>query len=75
MSESDVRRDQELGRRDREKEPHGGPIPGAAGHPEPGSGHDDSKHVTTREGPPTEKVEGVPGATGEGQGESQAGEA
>ncbi len=36
--------------------------PGAAGHPEPGSGHDDSKTETVDEGPPVEKVDGVPGA-------------
>ena len=36
--------------------------PGSSGHPEPGSGHDDSKTVTVDEGPPIEKVDGVPGA-------------
>ena len=36
--------------------------PGAAGHPTPGSGHDDGVAVTVDEGPPVEKVDGVPGA-------------
>jgi hypothetical protein len=27
-------------------------TPGAAGHPEPGSGHDDSKTTTVKDGPP-----------------------
>jgi len=40
-------------------------TPGSAGHPEPGSGHDDSRTVTVNEGPPRRIVEGVPGAYGE----------
>jgi hypothetical protein len=40
-------------------------TPGAAGHPEPGSGHDDSKTVTVEDGPPRRFVDGVPGADGE----------
>lgn len=36
--------------------------PGAAGRPTPGSGHDDGKTDTVDEGPPVEKVDGVPGA-------------
>jgi hypothetical protein len=36
--------------------------PGASGHPEPGSGHDDGKTETVADGPPIEKVDGVPGA-------------
>jgi len=43
----------------------GGRTPGAAGRPEPGSGHDDSKTETVAEGPPVEPVDGVPGAHGE----------
>jgi large subunit ribosomal protein L9 len=41
-------------------------TPGAAGHPEPGSAHDDSKTETVDEGPPHEWVDdkGVPGAHG-----------
>jgi large subunit ribosomal protein L9 len=41
-------------------------TPGAAGHPEPGSEHDDSKTETVDEGPPHEWVDdgGVPGAHG-----------
>jgi hypothetical protein len=39
--------------------------PGSAGHPEPGSGHDDSKTETVDEGPPVAPVEGVPGAHGD----------
>ena len=42
-----------------------GETPGAAGHPEPGSQHDDSETTTTAEGPPTKPVDGVPGAFGE----------
>ena len=43
-----------------------GPTPGAAGHPEPGSEHDDSKTETVEEGPSHEWVDerGVPGAHG-----------
>ena len=40
-------------------------TPGAAGHPEPGSGHDDSKTTTVEDGPAIEKVDGIPGASGE----------
>jgi len=40
------------------------PTPGAAGHPEPGSGHDDTKTETVAEGPLVRKVDGVPGADG-----------
>ena len=40
------------------------PTPGAAGHPEPGSGHDDARTETVEQGPPTRKVDGVPGAHG-----------
>lgn len=41
-------------------------TPGAAGHPEPGSAHDDSKTETVDEGPSHEWVDegGVPGAHG-----------
>ena len=41
-------------------------TPGAAGHPEPGSEHDDSKTETVEEGPSHEWVDerGVPGAHG-----------
>jgi len=41
-------------------------TPGAAGHPEPGSGHDDSKTETVAEGPPRRIVHGEPGAFGDG---------
>ena len=42
-------------------------TPGAAGHPEPGSAHDDSETTTVDEGPAHEWVDegGVPGAHGE----------
>lgn len=42
-------------------------TPGAAGHPEPGSAHDDSETTTVDEGPDHEWVDdgGVPGAHGE----------
>jgi large subunit ribosomal protein L9 len=42
-------------------------TPGAAGHPEPGSAHDDSETTTVAEGPAHEWVDdgGVPGAHGE----------
>ena len=42
-------------------------TPGAAGHPEPGSAHDDSETTTVDEGPSHEWVDegGVPGAHGE----------
>jgi hypothetical protein len=43
-------------------------TPGAAGHPEPGSGHDDSETTTIAEGPPTKRVDGVPGASGHTEG-------
>jgi hypothetical protein len=41
-------------------------TPGAAGHPEPGSAHDDSETTTVDEGPAHEVVDegGVPGAHG-----------
>ena len=40
---------------------------GAAGNsPSPGNAHDDSKTVTTDQGPPVERTDGVPGAGGEG---------
>jgi hypothetical protein len=41
-----------------------GRTPGAAGHPEPGSGHDDSETTTVAEGPPRVPVSGEPGASG-----------
>jgi len=41
------------------------PTPGASGHPEPGSGHDDSKTETVDQGPPRPEVDGVPGASGD----------
>ncbi|MBW3633703.1 MAG: 50S ribosomal protein L9 [Chloroflexi bacterium] len=43
-----------------------GETPGAAGHPEPGSAHDDSETTTVDEGPSHEWVDdnGVPGAHG-----------
>jgi hypothetical protein len=40
-------------------------TPGAVGHPEPGSGHDDSETTTVDDGPPIEKTGGVPGASGD----------
>ncbi|MEA2512574.1 MAG: hypothetical protein QOJ59_2061 [Thermomicrobiales bacterium] len=40
-------------------------TPGAAGHPEVGSGHDDSQTTTIDEGPPVKRVDGVPGASGQ----------
>ncbi len=43
--------------------------PPAAGAPTPGSGHDDSKTVTTDAGPSVEPTDGVPGATGRDAGE------
>jgi hypothetical protein len=43
----------------------GGDTPGAAGYPEPGSGHDDSVTTTVDEGPPVQKVDGEPGAHGD----------
>jgi large subunit ribosomal protein L9 len=47
-------------------EKESGRTPGAAGHPEPGSTHDDSKTETVEEGPAHEWVDegGVPGAHG-----------
>lgn len=42
-----------------------GKTPGAAGHPEPGSQHDDSKLETVEEGPDTPIVDGQPGAFGD----------
>ncbi|HEU0114836.1 MAG TPA: hypothetical protein VFQ80_09165 [Thermomicrobiales bacterium] len=39
-------------------------TPGAAGHPQPGSQHDDGKTETTAAGPPEEPTDGVPGAHG-----------
>ena len=42
-----------------------GDTPGAAGHPEPGSQHDDGKTETVAEGPAVAPVDGVPGAHGE----------
>lgn len=38
---------------------------GSSGHPEPGSGHDDSKTETVADGPDTPRIDGVPGAFGE----------
>jgi hypothetical protein len=38
---------------------------GASGHPEPGSGHDDSKTETVDQGPDVPAVDGIPGAHGE----------
>lgn len=40
-------------------------TPGASGHPEPGSAHDDSKTETTDRGPFHEPIDGVPGASGD----------
>jgi hypothetical protein len=40
-------------------------TPGAAGHPEPGSGHDDSETTTVDEGPPIEPTDGISGAHGD----------
>lgn len=40
-------------------------TPGAAGHPEPGSGHDDAKLETVDDGPDVPIVDGVPGAHGQ----------
>lgn len=45
-----------------------GETPGAAGHPEPGSGHDDSETTTVAAGPPVRRVDGVPGASGHADG-------
>jgi len=44
-----------------------GKTPGASGHPEPGSAHDDSETTTVEEGPSHEWVDerGVPGAHGD----------
>jgi hypothetical protein len=42
-------------------------TPGAAGHPEPGSGHDDSQLTTVDDGPPRHLTDGVPGAFGDPQ--------
>lgn len=53
--------DEDVKRTDREEDE----TPGAAGHPEPGSGHDDSKTTTVEDGPPVEKVDGIPGASGD----------
>jgi hypothetical protein len=44
---------------------NGGKTPGAAGHPEPGSQHDDSKLETVAEGPDVPIVDGQPGAFGD----------
>ena len=41
------------------------PTPGASGHPEPGSAHDDSKTETIAEGPDVPRIDGVPGAHGD----------
>ena len=38
---------------------------GGSGHPEPGSGHDDSKTETVDQGPEVPLVDGVPGAGGD----------
>ena len=38
---------------------------GGSGHPEPGSGHDDSKTETVDQGPDVPIVDGVPGAHGD----------
>ncbi|MCC6315299.1 MAG: hypothetical protein IT337_14945 [Thermomicrobiales bacterium] len=38
--------------------------PGAAGRPQPGSQHDDSRTETIAEGPDTPRTDGVPGADG-----------
>jgi hypothetical protein len=38
---------------------------GGAGHPEPGSGHDDAKTETVEQGPPSAGIDGVPGAHGD----------
>lgn len=43
---------------------HGGQTPGAAGHPEPGSQHDDAKLETVADGPNVPIVDGQPGAFG-----------
>jgi len=42
-----------------------GGIPGAAGHPEPGSGHDDAVTTTVDEGPTERKTDAVAGAFGD----------
>jgi hypothetical protein len=39
-------------------------TPGAGGHPEPGSGHDEAETVTVEQGPARRPVGGVPGAFG-----------
>ena len=43
-------------------------TPGASGHPEPGSGHDDAETTTIADGPPVRRVDGVPGASGHADG-------
>ncbi|HEY7034785.1 MAG TPA: hypothetical protein VH482_25825 [Thermomicrobiales bacterium] len=43
-------------------------TPGASGHPEPGSGHDDAETTTVAAGPRVERVDGVPGASGHADG-------
>jgi hypothetical protein len=42
-----------------------GRTPGAAGHPEPGSGHDDAVTTTVAEGPAQRKTDAVGGAFGD----------
>jgi hypothetical protein len=49
---------------DKDREERGA-TPGAAGYPEPGSQHDDSKTETVAEGPDVPIVDGVPGASGD----------
>ncbi len=45
---------------------------GGSGHPEPGSGHDDSKTETVDQGPDVPIVDGGPGAHGTGETEGGA---
>jgi len=42
-----------------------GRTPGAAGHPEPGSGHDDAVTTTVNDGPALRKTDAVAGTTGD----------
>lgn len=52
------------GRQNAKNQGETGRTPGAAGHPEPGSGHDDSETVTVADGPPRAPASGQPGAFG-----------
>lgn len=62
--ELNSREDGEFARNDSQVNASEHRTPGAAGHPEPGSGHDDSQTVTVEDGPPIRKTDGEPGAFG-----------